>query len=230
MRTWMNGAVALSIGAIGSFVVAPADAGDGVTWMREHVQQRQMARMQRFLARQTSAAPINPSIVGGNIAPTKRWPAQVALLDASIANNYDAQFCGGSLIGPRHVLTAAHCVDFLTKASQLHVLTGTSSLANGGTRQGVASFKIHPFWNDTTFDYDIAVVALKTTVVGIRPLELLTRSQEIALAGRGKEPTSPGGVTRAPVFRPNSMRCGFRWSRARPAMAQLPTMETSQSA
>ena len=185
MRALITFAAAAVIGAVGSLAAAPAGAGDGVTWMRGHVQQRQMARMQRYLARQPGGPGIKPSIIGGNVAAAGKWPFQVALLDATVGNNYNAQFCGGSLIGRRHVLTAAHCVDFLTNASELHVLTGTRSLASGGTRRAVAAFRFHPRWNEATSDFDIAVVTLQNPVSGIRPVRLLERNWERHLASAG---------------------------------------------
>lgn len=44
----------------------------------------------------------------GTIATTRQFPFVVPLIDLS--NSYRAPFCTGSVIGPRLVLTAAHCV------------------------------------------------------------------------------------------------------------------------
>jgi secreted trypsin-like serine protease len=184
---------------VGPFA-APARAGDGVTWMRGYVQQHQQQMMQRALGDRATPDGVTAQIIGGNVAAPGRWPFQVALLDAATKNNLNAQFCGGSLIDSRHVLTAAHCVDFLKRASQLQVLTGTQSLARGGKRRAVAAFKYHPRWKPRTSDYDIAVVTLAQEVIGIAPVAMIHKSQEVQFASAGKLAyvTGWGDIDRGP--------------------------------
>ena len=50
-------------------------------------------------------------IVGGTEAPINSWPWQAMLMTSS-----NRQFCGGSLIDPSWVLTAAHCVRGLSSS------------------------------------------------------------------------------------------------------------------
>ena len=66
---------------------------------------------------QLSGSPVAPAqvddtdIIGGSEAEPGAWPWQVALIQRTQPNAYFGQFCGGSLIAPDWVLTAAHCVD-----------------------------------------------------------------------------------------------------------------------
>jgi hypothetical protein len=53
-----------------------------------------------------------PRIVGGHVTTIEQWPWQVAVADppGEGGNGFDRQFCGGSLVAPTLVVTAAHCV------------------------------------------------------------------------------------------------------------------------
>ena len=131
-----------------------------------------------------------PKIVGGT--PVSQTSAinvfQAALLQASITNDWGAQFCGGSLYQGRYIVTAAHCVDFLASPSQVAVLVGSRTLSttSQGTRIKVTSIKIHPAWNPNTFASDVAVLTLAETV---------TTPKSAVLAARGSDPAAGTSTT-----------------------------------
>lgn len=211
--------------ALGALLVAgfqaPAMAQQGKpNWMRDYVQARLAlknldsgamtpAQIERLLAPRNA---LNTRIVGGSVAGAADNPFQVALLTKSVANNFDAQFCGGTLIKANVIVTAAHCSDFVT-AGQVQVLTGTRNLNGTGVRRNVTKIAIHPSWNPGTFDYDVAVWTLSTSATGITLASLASADPAVgtnllvtgwgALSEGGSFPTSLRKVTVPLVNRTN---------------------------
>lgn len=107
-------------------------------------------------------------IFGGSDATLQDNPWQVALVLTAVSSNANAQFCGGSVVAARWVITAAHCVDAGTKASQIAVLVGTASLESGGKRVDVEDHGIflHEHWNFSTHENDIALIKVTDDLPG----------------------------------------------------------------
>jgi secreted trypsin-like serine protease len=111
--------------------------------------------------------PEPPLIVGGAPADPGEWPWQVALVDGAATDLYADQFCGGSLVAKDWVVTAAHCVEGLAIAD-VDVVAGIYNLqtpAAGYQRRDVKKIVIHPSWNPATYNYDIALLRLKSDVI-----------------------------------------------------------------
>lgn len=73
--------------------------------MVEVLEGRQQLHLQPlFLLSQGACGHRKMRIIGGMPAPERKWPWQVSL---RINNEH---VCGGSLIAPQWILTAAHCI------------------------------------------------------------------------------------------------------------------------
>ena len=95
-----------------------------------------------------------PRIVGGTAAPVDTFPFAVA-----IATPDRIAYCGGSIVGPRRVLTAAHCQ---VSAGDI-VLVGSNDLRIARAVL-VTEWRIHREFNERTLDHDIAMVVLGEVV------------------------------------------------------------------
>jgi secreted trypsin-like serine protease len=182
----MQKSVFAAIAALAGLTVTQAVA-EPVNPFRERVRQWEIRMLENAVGKERAAELLAPKpnaeIVGGNTAPAGKWPWQVALLYADTDDNFNAQFCGGTLVDELFVVTAAHCI--VGSKTEIHVLTGTQSLVDGGERHRIERIVRHPQYRAATSDYDIAVIKLATPASGIRTARLLTSAQEPTLAADG---------------------------------------------
>ncbi|MDP6649673.1 MAG: trypsin-like serine protease, partial [Acidimicrobiales bacterium] len=108
---------------------------------------------------------VEPHIVGGGKVSNSDHPYQVALLTASDSSGFTAQFCSGTLVAPRWVVTAAHCVADKTAAG-VDVGVGKDDLAliAAADRHVVSAINVHPSYDSATYANDIALLQLSTAV------------------------------------------------------------------
>lgn len=108
---------------------------------------------------------IDPRIVGGEpIDDLKNFLHQAALIKGYGPPEMRDQFCGGTFIAKDIVVTAAHCLDNATvrrEADRVDVIAGAQFYKHEGERLKASAIFLHPLWNPTTLDYDIAIIRLK---------------------------------------------------------------------
>jgi trypsin len=142
------------------------------------------------LASCISAYDFKPLILGGREVPIGEKTWQVGL--RSSANS--TTWCGGSLIAPTHILTAAHCGGGYAKYVSIgtHFVNGTAD----GEQIEVINEILHPQFDNETLDYDFMIIELARPA-SFKPVKLqdpdfqLTPGELLTVSGWGD--TTDGG-------------------------------------
>ncbi|KAF5286001.1 hypothetical protein FQR65_LT12998 [Abscondita terminalis] len=100
-------------------------------------------------------------IIGGDNALPGEFPYQASLREKN--GNLNVHFCGGSVIGRRWILTAAHCV-FGANIPSVSVVVGTNKLNSGGKLYGIINYIPHEYYNSQTVENDVAVIQTKQNI------------------------------------------------------------------
>ncbi|CAF1402023.1 unnamed protein product [Adineta steineri] len=104
---------------------------------------------------------INSRIVGGETAASHSWAWAVSLRKPSVGH-----FCGGTIISPHYILTAAHCLEGVSLSRiTITAAVGTDTLYDSEGQRVIASnIYMHPRWNTVTKENDIAIIKLKNAI------------------------------------------------------------------
>nr|XP_045623273.1 trypsin-1-like [Procambarus clarkii] len=107
-------------------------------------------------------------VVGGEVAAKGQFPYQVSFQERILG--VWKHFCGGTIIDPSYVITAAHCVegaDF-TSPQGLRVVAGEQDLheLDGDEQVQNINFIIeYPYYDPITYENDIAILRLEEPFV-----------------------------------------------------------------
>lgn len=146
-------------------------------------------------------------VINGADVPTGEQPWVVGILQATVTDDYLAQFCGGTLIAERWVLTAAHCTfdeeGNAFTVEDLHVLVGRRVLrSDEGTRLAVDQIIRHPSFDTVTYSHDLALLRLRETtttpIVTLAPTvsnDSLTGGRQAMVVGWGVTQAGVGADT-----------------------------------
>ncbi|XP_037037670.1 chymotrypsin-1-like [Bradysia coprophila] len=141
---------------------------------------------------------IESRIVGGQNAGIGQFPHQVSLRQ----NNQ--HYCGGSIISPLKVLTAAHCI-YGQLVTLNTAVVGTNTLNSGGVSYLVLSGTFHTSYDPQTLINDVAVLTLALPILYnqyVQPINLATSSPS-----PGETLTLSGwGLTSYPGSTPNDLQ------------------------
>ncbi|XP_062141278.1 serine protease snake [Drosophila sulfurigaster albostrigata] len=121
------------------------------------------------------------SIVGGRPAKYGEFPYMAAL---GWQANFDGSIlyrCGGTLIAPTFVLTAAHCINFGGQLPATVRLGGENLTEGMGENHAIRRVFTHPDYTDTGAYNDIALLELDATQPSSRTIVCLWQSPELPM-------------------------------------------------
>ncbi|MCB1508123.1 MAG: serine protease [Hyphomicrobiaceae bacterium] len=131
-------------------------------------------------------------VAGGCVTDIATFPWMVTLFRVAAPDRMRGHMCGGSVIAPQWVLTAAHCIEDLvpTDPSTIAVYYGSTSLLEGGRVVDIETIYAHPDYRGVGGD-DIALLRLAQPIP-VQPVRLATPADMARYEQRGLEAVVSG--------------------------------------
>lgn len=123
---------------------------------------------------------------GGKVVNGFDLDIEEAPYQVSIQYNGGPHFCGGSLISPDVVLTAAHCVEDDPRPGTIIIYAGSSDRLVGGQRRAAKNIIYHENYDPKEIFNDVALIRLR------RPFEYSDKIQPATLSSSDPAPGSIG--------------------------------------
>jgi secreted trypsin-like serine protease len=167
LRTSITRALPATLLALAALAGAQATPAGAATTAKE--------RLAFAASMATPGQRLAPEIVGGQEATIEQFPWQVFVLVVAVeGGNVTEAACGGSILSPTVVLTAAHCVTHegttvRYPATDMFVVAGVANVAEAveqikapldSQMVGVASLRTHPYYSVSPIRDDVAVLTL----------------------------------------------------------------------
>ncbi|XP_077149957.1 transmembrane protease serine 2 isoform X2 [Ranitomeya variabilis] len=125
---------------------------------RDYCPSRKVISLRCIDCGQSTKQTTSGRIVGGTAAKNGDWPWQVSL---QIGQSH---VCGGSIVTPDWIVTAAHCVEGNYASARVWMVYAGSILKSGGVPYSVERVISHPNYDSETKNNDIALMKLKTSL------------------------------------------------------------------